>query len=234
MPSIQYSTKNPENSWKNFLENEFQKSYFQELQNFLETEISEKKVIYPAPENIFSAFEHTPLEKVKVVILGQDPYHGENQAHGLSFSIPKTQKKIPPSLKNIFKEIQVEFSEKFPENSPLPENGNLERWADQGVFLLNATLTVEAGKAGSHQKKGWEIFTDQVIREISEKRENIIFLLWGSFAQKKSVLIDEKKHCIFSAPHPSPLSSYRGFFGCEHFKKTNIFLEKKNIGEITW
>jgi len=229
--------QNLSSDWKKILEPEFQKPYFQNLQKFLEQEYNQNKTIYPSKENIFSAFQLTPFEKIKVVILGQDPYHGENQAHGLSFSVPKNQKKIPPSLKNIFKEIQIEFPEKtspFDSNQGEKISGNLEYLAEQGVFLVNATLTVEAQKPASHQKQGWEVFTDLIISKISEERENIVFLLWGSFAQKKSVLIDEKKHCILTAPHPSPLSSYRGFFGCEHFKKTNIFLESKNISGIKW
>jgi len=218
------------NCWNVFLKTEKQKDYFRDLEKFLEKEKKANKTIYPASENIFSAFHHTPFSKIKVVILGQDPYHGENQAHGMSFSVPKSQEKIPPSLKNIFKELKNEYPEK---NNSI-KNGNLEYLAKQGVFLLNATLTVEAQKAGSHQKKGWEIFTDRVIQTISEKNENIVFLLWGSFAHKKSILINETKHCVLKAPHPSPLSAYRGFFGCNHFKKANEYLRQNNISEIDW
>ncbi len=212
------------------METERQKAYFKKLEAFLLQEKQENKIIYPASEDIFSVFKYTPFEKIKVVLIGQDPYHGENQAHGLSFSVPKSQEKIPPSLQNIFKEIVHEF----PHKKNLYTNGNLEYLAKQGVFLLNAILTVEAGKAGSHQKKGWEIFTDTVIKTLSEKNKNIVFLLWGSFAQKKSILIDETKHCILKAPHPSPLSAYRGFFGCNHFVQANEYLRKNNISEIDW
>lgn len=219
-----------DNFWKTFVETERQKAYFKKLEAFLLQEKQENKIIYPASEDIFSVFKYTPFEKIKVVLIGQDPYHGENQAHGLSFSVPKSQEKIPPSLQNIFKEIVHEF----PHKKNLYTNGNLEYLAKQGVFLLNAILTVEAGKAGSHQKKGWEIFTDTVIKTLSEKNKNIVFLLWGSFAQKKSILIDETKHCILKAPHPSPLSAYRGFFGCNHFVQANEYLRKNNISEIDW
>lgn len=216
--------------WKSFLETEKNKPYFQKLEDFLLREKQANKTIYPDSKNIFSVFNYTPFKNIKVVIIGQDPYHGENQAHGLSFSVPESQEKIPPSLKNIFKEIVQEF----PEKNIIPENGNLEYLAKQGVFLLNATLTVEAHKAGSHQKKGWELFTDTVIKTISEKHENIVFLLWGSFAHKKAELIDETKHCVLKSPHPSPLSAYRGFFGCNHFLQTNDYLRKNNKSEIDW
>jgi len=219
-----------DNFWKTFLATEKNKSYFKKLENFLFLEKQAHKTIYPASENIFSAFHCTPFKNIKVVIIGQDPYHGENQAHGMSFSVPKSQEKIPPSLKNIFKEISSEF----PNENFIPTNGNLEYLAKQGVFLLNTTLTVEVHKAGSHQKKGWEIFTDAVIQTLSEKNKNIVFLLWGSFAQKKSLLIDETKHCILNAPHPSPLSAYRGFFGCNHFVEANEYLRKHNKSEIDW
>ena len=220
-------------SWEAFLQQESEKQYFRILSQFLETEYK-TKIIYPKAENIFSAFNFTPFNSIKAVIIGQDPYHGENQAHGLSFSVPVSQKKIPPSLKNIFHEIDSEY----PKNKNIIKNnnrtGNLEYLAKQGVFLLNATLTVEAKKAGSHQKKGWEIFTDTVISHISEKHENIIFILWGNFAQKKQILIDTKKHYIISAPHPSPLSAYRGFFGSNCFRQTNDILKQCGIGEINW
>ncbi len=219
-----------DNFWKTFLEIEKNKPYFKKLENFLLLEKQANKTIYPPSENIFYAFHFTPFNNIKVVILGQDPYHGENQAHGMSFSVPKSQKKIPPSLKNIFKEISSEF----PNKNFIPKNGNLEYLAKQGVFLLNATLTVEAHKAGSHQQKGWEIFTDTVIQTLSVKNKNIVFLLWGAFAHKKSFLIDATKHCILKAPHPSPLSAYRGFFGCNHFIKANTYLRKNNKSEINW
>lgn len=215
-------------SWEEFLTEESKKEYYTTLQHFVSQE-RKKTIVYPSEKNIFSAFNLTPFDTIKVVILGQDPYHGENQAHGLSFSVPKSQKKIPPSLNNIFKELETEFS-----GSQKVEHGNLEQWSTQGVFLLNATLTVEAQKAGSHQNKGWEIFTDTVIKKISNEKENIVFLLWGNFAQQKATLIDPEKHYILKAPHPSPLSAYRGFFGCQHFSKTNTFLKEKNLKEIEW
>ena len=220
-------------SWEAFVQKESEKEYFKKLSQFLETEYK-TKTIYPKAENIFSAFNFTPFHSIKAVIIGQDPYHGENQAHGLSFSVPVSQKKIPPSLKNIFKEINAEY----PENKNSIQNnnrsGNLEYLAKQGVFLLNATLTVEAKKAGSHQKKGWEIFTDSVISHISEEHKNIVFILWGNFAQKKQTLINTKKHYIINAPHPSPLSAYRGFFGSNCFRETNKILKNCNITPIQW
>ncbi len=212
-----------EPSWGEFIITESQKPYFQKLLQFLNTEKKAGKTIYPEDKNVFSAFKHTPFSKIKVVIIGQDPYHGENQAHGLSFSVPTSQTKIPPSLKNIFKEMKQNIN-----------SGNLEYLAKQGVFLLNATLTVEAKKAGSHQKKGWEIFTDTVIKKISDEKENIVFLLWGNFAQKKSDLIDQNKHFILKTSHPSPLSAYRGFLGSHCFIDTNKYLEKNNIETINW
>ncbi len=229
--------KKKEGFWEEFLEEEFEKEYFKNLQKFLKTEKKEGKTIFPKEDQIFLAFHLTPFQDIKVVILGQDPYHRKNQANGLAFSVSDSQKKIPPSLKNIFKEIDQEF----PESSCLQkksvlqkQNGSLQFLAQQGVFLLNSTLTVEEKKAGSHQKKGWEIFTDRVIKKISHEKENIVFLLWGNFAQKKSLLIDEKKHFILTSSHPSPLSAYRGFFGCEHFIKTNTFLLSKNFSPIEW
>lgn len=210
--------------WNDFLQSEFEKPYFTELKQFLAQEKEEKKIIFPDENHFFDAFTATPFKKVRVVILGQDPYHGENQAHGLAFSVPKNQKKIPPSLKNIFKEANVQN----------PLHGNLEHWAAQGVLLINSTLSVEKGKAGSHQNKGWEVFTESVIQTISEKKENIIFVLWGNFALSKKKLIDERKHSILTAPHPSPLSAYKGFFGCGHFIKINEILKKRGEKEIRW
>ncbi|NQY09203.1 MAG: uracil-DNA glycosylase [Flavobacteriales bacterium] len=213
-------------SWKKVLYNELNSQYFKDLNIFL---LKEKKhhTIFPAVENIFSAFNKTTFEQVKVVIIGQDPYHGDNQAHGLSFSVPEGIK-LPPSLKNIFKEINVDLGK------GIPESGNLERWADQGVLLLNATLTVKAHEAGSHQKKGWEPFTDAVIKNLSDGKENLIFLLWGRFAQKKASLIDADKHHILEAAHPSPFSAYNGFFGCNHFSKTNEILSSLGLPAIEW
>lgn len=215
-----------EESWKKVLWEEFQSDYFHALREFL-IEEREKHTVYPPGPKIFNAFQHTPFDKIKVVILGQDPYHGAGQAHGLCFSVPEGVKP-PPSLKNIFKEIFNDLE------IPGPSNGNLERWADQGVFLLNATLTVSAGEAGSHQKRGWENFTDKVIQTISSRRENIIFLLWGRFAQAKENLIDGSKHLILKAAHPSPFSAYNGFFGCRHFSMVNEWLKEKDMDPINW
>ncbi|WP_425635947.1 uracil-DNA glycosylase [Algoriphagus yeomjeoni] len=215
-----------EPSWYKALRKTFEQKFFTDLITFVKDEYSSRKVFPPGKE-IFNAFDHCPLTAVKVVVLGQDPYHGPGQAHGLSFSV-KAGVPFPPSLLNIFKEIETNLGK------PLPSNGDLTRWADQGVFLLNATLTVRAHEAGSHQKKGWEEFTDEVIRTISNDRENVVFLLWGAYAQKKSVLIDSKKHLVLKAPHPSPLSSYRGFFGCKHFSKTNEYLIANGKKPIEW
>lgn len=222
------NTVNPtiDPSWKAELDNEFNADYFIQLKAFLLEEKQTQRV-FPPGNKIFSAFNHTPFDKVKAVILGQDPYHGEGQAHGLSFSVPEGIAK-PPSLVNIFKEIHADLS------LPIPQTGNLEKWADQGVLLLNATLTVRANLAGSHQKRGWENFTDAAIKRLSEKRENLVFILWGRFAQNKEVLIDANKHLILKAAHPSPFSAYNGFLGCRHFSKTNEYLRSKGIGEIDW
>lgn len=217
---------NIEESWKMALWNEFQSDYFAALKTFL---VDEKKryTIYPPGPLMFNAFNRTPLYKVKAVILGQDPYHGKGQAHGLCFSVPRGIP-APPSLVNIFKEIHNDTG------LPIPSHGNLEVWADRGVLLLNATLTVRAASAGSHQRKGWELFTDTVIRTVSEKSENVVFLLWGRFAQAKEPLIDHHKHLVLKTAHPSPLSAYNGFFGCKHFSRTNKFLTDKGIQEVDW
>jgi uracil-DNA glycosylase len=218
---------NIEEGWKNLLSDEFNKPYFQELTNYVTSEYK-KHVCYPDIDAIFNAFNYCRLDDIKVVIIGQDPYHGPNQANGLCFSV---QDGIahPPSLKNIFKEI-VNSS-----NISYPESGNLERWAKQGVLLLNATLTVRAHEAGSHQKKGWETFTDAVIKKISQEKENVVFLLWGGYAKKKSKLIDSKKHEILTSGHPSPLSANRGFwFGNDHFNKTNDILQNNSKNKIIW
>ena len=215
-----------ESGWKNILKQEFEQEYFFSLKKFLKAE-KQKNIVYPPGPLIFNAFNMTPFDRVKVVIIGQDPYHGEGQAHGLCFSVP-VGVKTPPSLNNIFKEIARDSSH------GIPENGNLEHWANQGVLLLNATLTVRADQAGSHQGKGWERFTDAAIKQLSEHKENLVFLLWGRYAQNKAALIDTKKHHILTAPHPSPLSAYTGFFGCDHFSKTNSFLEEKGIEKINW
>jgi uracil-DNA glycosylase len=217
-----------DSDWRGIFEREFSEEYFQNLIEFLREEYEGKTTIYPPKVDIFSAFFATPLSKIKVVILGQDPYHGVNQAHGMCFSVLPTQKKLPPSLKNIFKEITNEYP------SFSPQSGYLASWAQQGVFLLNTVLTVRESQAQSHQNKGWEIFTDTIIKEISQKKENVVFLLWGKPAQNKAKYIDASKHHILTAPHPSPLSAFRGFFGCKHFTKTNQFLVSKNIAPINW
>ncbi|MDG1171898.1 MAG: uracil-DNA glycosylase [Polaribacter sp.] len=214
-------------SWKNILQEEFQKPYFNALSNFVKSEYR-NHICYPHENDIFSAFNFCAFEDVKVVIIGQDPYHDKNQANGLCFSV-KDGVKPPPSLVNIFKEIQTDIA---PDTSPIT---NLERWASQGVLLLNATLTVRAHEAGSHQKQGWETFTDQVIKQLSDQKEDIIFLLWGGYAKKKAKLIDNKKHHILVSGHPSPLSANRGYwFGNEHFSKTNTILERINKSKILW
>lgn len=212
--------------WQKELSSEFDKDYFLELRNFIHQEYR-TKVIYPHAKNIFAAFDLCPYDSVKVVIIGQDPYHEPSQAHGLCFSVQEGCI-LPPSLRNIYKEIEQDLGK----NMPL--SGDLTRWANQGVLLLNATLTVEAHKAGSHQNRGWEQFTDSVIRILAEKKENLVFILWGSYAQQKGKYIDPNKHLILKAPHPSPLSSYRGFFGCKHFSLTNNFLQSKGIEPIDW
>ena len=205
-------------SWKNILKNEFKKAYFKELTSFVKSEY-ENYSCYPKEEDIFAAFDFCSFGDLKVVIIGQDPYHDENQANGLCFSV-KDEIKHPPSLKNIFKEISTDL------NQEIPQSGNLEKWAKQGVLLLNVTLTVRAHEAGSHQKKGWERFTDAIINEISDQNENVVFLLWGKFAESKMKLINTNKHKVFLAPHPSPLGAWRGWFGSKHFSKTNTFLKE--------
>lgn len=215
-----------EASWKEALMDEFNAGYFATLKEFL-LEEKKKHTLYPPGSKIFNAFDHTPLNRVRVVILGQDPYHGRGQAHGLCFSVPAGIEK-PPSLVNIFKELQSDLG------IPVPNHGNLENWARQGVLLLNATLTVRANQAGSHQGKGWEQFTDAVIRKISENCSGVVFLLWGRYAQAKESLIDTNKHYILKAAHPSPLSAYNGFFGCSHFSKTNELLVKQGLQPIDW
>lgn len=215
-----------EESWKGVLKNEFEKDYFIKLTEFVKNEYA-TKIIYPPQSQIFSAFDYTSFHDVKVVIIGQDPYHGEGQANGLSFSVANDVK-IPPSLRNIYKELKTDLG--------IEESvsGNLESWAKQGVLLLNATLTVEASNAGSHQKKGWEEFTDAVIKLLSEEKQNIVFILWGSYAQKKGVKIDRTKHLVIETAHPSPLGAYRGFWESKPFSKTNEYLKSKNIQEINW
>ena len=213
-------------SWKEKLSSEFNKSYFSDLTEFVKDEYS-KSQVFPPGKEIFNAFHHCDFNKVKVVIIGQDPYHGPGQANGLCFSV-RDDIRIPPSLMNIFKEIKDDLGK------PIPATGNLERWADQGVFLLNASLTVRAKNPGSHQNKGWEIFADEVIKIISDTKEHIVFLLWGAFAQNKAALIDSSKHLVLKSAHPSPFSAHRGFLGNRHFSKTNAYLKEHGKGEIDW
>jgi uracil-DNA glycosylase len=217
-----------EPSWHEVLKSEFTKPYFLEIVTFLKIEKNAGKTIYPPGPLIFNAFNHTPIDKVKVVILGQDPYHNPGQAHGLSFSVPAGIKP-PPSLVNIFKEIQKDLSITMPEGY-----GNLTNWADQGVLLLNAILTVRANEPASHAKIGWMNFTDAVITKISDEKKGVIFLLWGKFAQEKQLLIDETKHFVLKAAHPSPFSADKGFFGCKHFSKANELLNNQGLAPINW
>ena len=216
-----------EAGWKAVLADEFDKAYFQQIRYLLLAAKRDGKVIFPPGSQIFNAYNLTPFEQVKVVILGQDPYHGPGQAHGLCFSVP-TGVKPPPSLVNIFKEQEKDLG------IPRPAHGNLETWARQGVFLLNAMLTVESGKPGSHQQIGWQYFTDATIKALSENKEHLVFLLWGAFAQKKAELIDAGKHLILQAAHPSPFSADRGFFGCRHFSKANTYLQEHGMQKIDW
>ncbi len=214
-------------SWKKILQTEFETSYFKELTNFVKSEYK-NHTCYPKGNEIFAAFNHCSFNDVKVVIIGQDPYHGFNQANGLCFSVHNGIKH-PPSLINIFKELETDLGKSY------PQSGNLEKWAKQGVLLLNATLTVRAHEAGSHQKKGWETFTDAIIKQISDKKEQVVFLLWGGFAKKKGKKINAKKHYILTSGHPSPLSANRGYwFGNQHFSKTNFYLESINKTKVDW
>lgn len=216
-----------EPSWKMFLQDEFHQPYMQELRFFLLQRKKQGAVIYPPGALIFNALNSTPFERVKVVILGQDPYHGPGQAHGLCFSV-QNGVQIPPSLVNIFKEIESDLE------VPCMSSGNLQRWSEQGVLLLNAVLTVEKGLAGSHQGKGWERFTDRIVAELNQRRNNLVFLLWGSYAAKKGDCIDRSRHLVLKAPHPSPLSAHRGFFGCRHFSHTNTYLQECGLEPINW
>lgn len=215
-----------EESWKQRLQSEFEKPYFQQLISFVKSEYASKR-IYPPGSLIFSSFDHSSFEDTKVVIVGQDPYHGPGQANGLCFSVADGVPH-PPSLQNIFKEIQQDLGQQ------IPQSGNLERWAEQGVLLLNATLTVEARKAGSHQNKGWESFTDAVLQVISQEKEHVVFLLWGAYAQKKGAFIDNEKHLVLKSPHPSPFSAHSGFFGSKHFSKANEYLIAQGHQAINW
>ncbi|MCC9166558.1 uracil-DNA glycosylase [Pontibacter harenae] len=215
-----------EESWQKVLQDEFEKPYFKNLSSFVKDEYSSQKV-YPPGSQIFNAFWMCPFDEVKVVILGQDPYHGPNQANGLAFSV-SDEVRVPPSLLNIFKEIKSDLGK------DLPSTGNLERWAKQGVLLLNATLTVRAGNAGSHQKKGWEEFTDAVVQKVNDGKEHVVFMLWGAYAQKKGAFIDEQKHLVLKAAHPSPFAADRGFFGTRHFSKANEYLKAQGKEPIEW
>jgi len=216
-----------EESWKKVLGAEFQQPYFQQLKHFLVAEKKAGKITFPPARQIFHAFDLCPFDDVKVVILGQDPYHGAGQAHGLCFSVNKDIR-TPPSLQNMYKELHEDIG------LPIPTHGNLEHWAEQGVLLLNTTLTVEAKSPTSHAGKGWETFTDQVIRKLSEERKGLVFLLWGNFAKSKKDLINSDKHTVLTAPHPSPFSAHSGFFGCGHFSKTNDILKKNGQDPIDW
>lgn len=214
-------------SWLKVLEAEFQQPYMQALRAFLLEEKQKGKTIYPPGDRIFNALNSTPFDEVKVVVLGQDPYHGPNQAHGLCFSVMPGVP-IPPSLRNIYKELEADLG------IQMPAHGCLQAWAEQGVLLLNATLTVERGKAGSHQGKGWEEFTDAVVARLNEEREGLVFILWGSYAQRKGEFIDRQRHLVLQAPHPSPFSANRGFFGCRHFSKTNDYLRSQGKTPVNW
>jgi uracil-DNA glycosylase len=216
-----------EPSWYGPLAPEFEQPYMRELRTFLMAQKQLGKRIFPAGNEFFNAFSHTPLDKVKVVILGQDPYHGEGQAHGLCFSV-KPGVDVPPSLQNIYKELNAELG------LPIPTHGHLTAWADQGVLLLNSVLSVECARAASHQGKGWEQFTDRVIEVINQQREGVVFMLWGSYAQRKGAIIDTSRHCVLKAPHPSPLSAHRGFFGCGHFVAANQYLQRRGEAPIDW
>ena len=221
-----------EASWKNLLASEFELPYMRKLSTFLRQEKERGKRIYPPGKDMFAALNATPVDKVKVVIIGQDPYHGAGQAHGLCFSVlPGVA--LPPSLLNIFKEIAADLGDPARSGS-MPQNGCLTSWAEQGVLLLNAVLSVEHGRAGSHQNQGWEKFTDTIVTQLSQQREQLVFMLWGSYAQKKGVVVDRSRHCVLTAPHPSPLSAHRGFFGSGHFSKANAYLAQQGGQPIDW
>jgi uracil-DNA glycosylase len=214
-------------SWLSRLDDQFEQEYMQKLRDFLLTRKAHHAVIYPSGAQIFNALNSTPFDQVRVVILGQDPYHGPGQAHGLCFSVLPGVR-IPPSLANIYREIQTDL------DIPPPQHGYLQSWAEQGVLLLNAVLTVERGQAGSHQGKGWERFTDAIVQLLNDEREGLVFMLWGSYAQKKGVVIDKRKHLVLKAPHPSPLSAHRGFLGCRHFSMANEYLQQHQKLPIDW
>ena len=219
--------QNLESSWLAQLSDQFDQPYWHQLEQFLVAQLQAQKIIYPAKNDVFNALNATSYETVKVVILGQDPYHGEGQAHGLSFSVPRGQR-IPPSLKNIFNELHRDLQ------LPIPAHGCLQSWAQQGVLLLNAVLTVEQQQAGSHAGKGWELFTDAIIARLSDSRSGLVFMLWGAYAQKKGRLINHDKHCVLSSAHPTPLSAHRGFLGNQHFSKANHYLTANHQTAIRW
>ena len=225
-PLMSSSVRLPE-SWKQQLLSEFQKPYMQQLKAFLIEQIKGGKTIFPPPSKYFKAFDLAPFDQVKVVILGQDPYHGPGQAEGLCFSVPEGIA-MPPSLKNIFKELKSDLG------CPPPQTGSLIPWAKQGVLLLNATLTVQARQAGSHQNQGWEEFTDQAVQVLNDHKQGLVFMLWGAYAQQKGAFISEEKHLVLKAPHPSPFSADRGFFGCRHFSQANAYLKKQGLSVINW
>ncbi len=216
-----------EPSWLAFLKDEFEQPYMRNLREFLRAEKQAGKRIFPRGDEFFNAFSHTPLDRVKVVILGQDPYHGPGQAHGLCFSV-RPGVAVPPSLQNIYRELHDELG------LPVPRHGNLTAWADQGVLLLNSVLSVECANAASHRGKGWETFTDRVIEVVNEQREGVVFMLWGSYAQRKGAMIDASRHCVLKAPHPSPLSAHRGFFGCGHFQRAAEYFQERGVPPIDW
>ncbi|RMD84609.1 MAG: uracil-DNA glycosylase [Candidatus Dadabacteria bacterium] len=231
-PHVKQNSPTPSSSeesatWKDLLREEMSAPYFKDIKRFIKSERQAGKVIYPSDSEVFNALAYTPFDRVRVVILGQDPYHGPNQAHGLCFSV-KPGVPFPPSLHNIFQELRSDLG------IPIPQHGCLVKWAKQGVLLLNAVLTVEAGKAGSHHNIGWERFTDAIVNLLNQKKRNLVFLLWGSQAQKKGAIIDPVRHHILKAPHPSPLSAHRGFFGCKHFSQTNSILASQGYREIDW
>ncbi|MBC7421549.1 MAG: uracil-DNA glycosylase [Bdellovibrio sp.] len=214
-------------SWLKYLKGEFEADYMIQLKKFLKCEYDAKKIIYPKASEYFNALEHTHLDNVKVVLLGQDPYHGAGQGHGLCFSV-REGVRFPPSLMNIFKELKTDVG------AEVPKSGDLTRWADQGVLMLNSVLTVEDGKAAAHQKKGWEQFTDKIISVVNEECDHVVFILWGAYAQKKAAFVDRTKHLVLESVHPSPLSSHRGFFGSKPFSQANAFLKKHGLKEIKW
>ena len=216
-----------EDSWLQVLGNEFEQEYMQQLRSFLQAEKAARRLIYPPGPQIFNAFKHTPLPKVKVIILGQDPYHGPGQAHGLCFSVPEGID-IPPSLQNIYRELEQDLG------VPAPRHGCLTAWAEQGVLLLNSVLSVRRGQAASHQGRGWEQFTDRVIAVINEQLQGAVFMLWGSYAQRKGAMVNAGKHLLLKAPHPSPLSAHRGFFGCRHFSRANDYLQQQGQTPVNW